>query len=172
MEAPSEYNYKKISEKIKHIDNEKYQYIHENTVICCHDIFVKINGKYLLIKRKQEPAKNLYYSIGGRLIKNTPITQSIKNKVKEEANLDIKKLKFVGVARTTYKDAPFNHGKGTDTFNIIYSAEGEGEIKINDKHSKHVLVSGREIDKLKEEKKIDSYIYDCLKKIDGKDGSN
>jgi len=51
------------------ISNELYDQILENIPICCVDIIVSHNGKVLLIHRKEEPAKDKWWVVGGRILK-------------------------------------------------------------------------------------------------------
>ena len=49
------------------IPEEEYQKIMKTMPVFCGDFLIFAEKKYLLIKRKQEPCKDVYWVIGGRL---------------------------------------------------------------------------------------------------------
>ena len=74
------------------------------------------------------------WPLGGRLTRGIAVEQSAKEKIAKESGLEISKLQFLGVARTLFDTDPFNHGRGTDTLNLMYLAEGRGEVKLDELH--------------------------------------
>ena len=53
---------------MKLIEEEEYLKIIKSMPIFCLDFLISFEKKYLLIKRNEEPLKNLYWIIGGRLM--------------------------------------------------------------------------------------------------------
>lgn len=163
-EYPIEDN-KKISRqplKASWMDIKDYITAHQDLVICCHDVFIKYQDGILLVNRDNYPAKNTLWPIGGRVERGSDAIESLKNKVKNECGLKIKNIKFLGTARTLFKTDPFGHGKGTDTMNLAYSAEGYGKIKLDKLHNNPTIVT------LKDYKKglaikLHPYVDDFLK---------
>ena len=49
------------------IPEEEYQKILKTMPVFCGDLLIFAEKKYLLIKRKEEPVKDVYWVIGGRL---------------------------------------------------------------------------------------------------------
>ena len=49
------------------IPEEEYQKILKTMPVFCGDFLIFAEKKYLLIKRKEEPVKDVYWVIGGRL---------------------------------------------------------------------------------------------------------
>lgn len=115
---------------------------------------VKINGKYLLIKRtsiKRGKPNSFpeYWDIPGGMVEKgeTPSIAAVRE-AKEEVNLDIK------IGPILHEDSNYDEGKGTVFTRIVYQAEvlnGEGEKDIvlqEDEHSEYKLVDDiSEVDK-------------------------
>jgi ADP-ribose pyrophosphatase YjhB (NUDIX family) len=165
-----EYNYLDEGEKVgdekflgKHLSKENYIIAHSNLPILCHDIFIDFNGKILLVKRDNKPAKGFYWPIGGRVRRGLAVEESLKIKVKEECNLEIEDIMPIGLARTIFSEEPFGHGKGTDTYNIIFYAKGRGAPKLDSLHEEFILIDKDELDS--EKLKLDSYCIDFINKI-------
>ncbi len=113
---------------------------HKSLILVCHDCFIEYKGGILLVTRNNLPAKDILWPIGGRAIRGLTIEKSLENKVKEECNLDITKVQFLGCSRTTFQTDPFGHGKGTDSFNIVYFAHGTGELRLDKLHKSPALI--------------------------------
>ena len=61
-----------------YLPEKDYQKIIKSMPIFCIDFLISFQNKYLLIKRKEEPLKNLYWVIGGRLMFKEKITHAAK----------------------------------------------------------------------------------------------
>ena len=123
------------------IKAEEYSSIHKKMVVLCHDIFIKYNGGILLGVRENYPVKNMLWPIGGRVLRGVTTKKSLEKKVKEECNLKIFNLQFLGCARTFFKTSPFNGGKGTDTLNLVFYGEGKGKLNLNTSHKKLKIIT-------------------------------
>lgn len=129
---------KLITQKLSADD---YKKINSCTVISCHDVIIDYNGKCLLITRNNFPAKGELWVLGGRIEKGLSIEESLKKRVKEESNLDIYDINFLGCCRTFFKTDPFNHGNGVDSINLIFYAKARGELKLDNFHKDPILLS-------------------------------
>lgn len=80
-----------------------------NFPILCVDILVSYQGKYVLVKRKEEPMKDAYWVIGGRVNRNETLKNAAKRKLSEELapldSFDIHTLRMIG----TYEDQYDEH---------------------------------------------------------------
>ena len=132
-------------------------------VRACHDIFIKYNNGILLVKRDSFPAKGELWSIGGGVEKGVLIEESLRKKVKEECNLEIKNLKLIGTARTFWESDPNGHGLGVDDVIFVYSGEGKGELKLNNLHKDPTIVNSKNYSKLKN--KLHPFIKYFLDKL-------
>ncbi len=129
------------------LSSEQYQEFHKNMPIACVDIVLKTtDGKCLLVKRDNEPAKNEMWLVGGRAKRNESLAETAKRKVKEEIGIDVRNLqKVAGGYETVFKGDPFGHGCGTHTINTCYMAEVSDEelnkVKLDRLHSEFELFS-------------------------------
>jgi len=120
---------------------EDYKKAHESLVIATHDVIINYRGGILLVFRNNPPVKGILFPVGGRIEKGISIEESLKKKVKEECNLNlVGEIKPLGIVRTFFLTDPFGHCKGTDTFGLIFFARGEGELKIDNLHSRTVII--------------------------------
>ncbi len=123
------------------IPREEYGYIHENTIRSCHDVFIEYEGGILFVKRKDFPVKGIPWVLGGGIQRGIYVINSLKNKVREECNLQLEDIKELGSARTFFETDPFGHSKGTDTINFVYFARGRGRLELNKDHYDPFIVS-------------------------------
>lgn len=120
------------------IQPEEYKNILEKIAIPCVDAVILIDNKFLLIKRKNEPAKGQWWLPDGRVYKNETLKDAIKRKVKEEIGIDIEIVKKLGVDETIFGTGPF--GFGVHTINTFFFCKTINKnIKIDDHHSEYKL---------------------------------
>lgn len=141
---------------------EDYIKAHLNTVILCADVMIWFNDGFLMVKRDNVPAKNELFCIGGRLQRGIPSEQGMRKKVKAECNLDLKNVKLISSSRQFWDTEPFGHGKGTDTLSLMYYAEGVGNIKLDELHSKPVIVDKKKYEEIKST--LHPYMVDFMEK--------
>ncbi len=118
------------------INKNLYKKIQENIPICCVDLIIKNSkGEFLLLKRKNEPAKGQWWPVGGRVKKGESLEETAKRKAKEEAGLDVVLKKALGVGETIFKNGPF--GNSVHTINIVFLAvcDKKYEVKIDNQSS-------------------------------------
>ena len=127
--------------RCKKMQLDDYKTAHEKLCIACHDVFIEYRGGIILVKRKNFPAKDELWPIGGRINRGFETEQSLKMKAKEECNLDLDNVTFLGAGRTFFETDPFGHGRGTDTVNFAYFARGNGELKLDENHSEYIIVT-------------------------------
>ncbi|MEO0898203.1 MAG: hypothetical protein AAFY71_17460 [Bacteroidota bacterium] len=113
-----------------------YQQAHEGMVIACHDVMIYLEDReaWLLIMRKNNPAQDFLWPLGGRLLRGMSTEESIRNRVRKESKLELYDVEIVGQARTYFHTDPFGHGKGTDTLNVLLCAKAKGEIELDNLH--------------------------------------
>lgn len=161
-------NLKKLEAKFISLD--LYKNIHESTIIACHDVFIKCsyNGQngILLVKRLREPAKDVFWPIGGRILRGIPTEISLNKKVQNECGLVLENIQFLGVARTFFEGEPFGHNSGTDTINLVYIAKGVGNITLDKLHTSPFIITKESYSKIREE--LPKYVQNFLDIIDQK----
>ena len=146
------------------MSKESYLDAHKNLVLCCHDVLIKYQGGILLIKRDNLPAKNILWPMGGRVLRGVPTEESLKRKVKAECNLELENIKYLGTARAIFNTEPFGHSKGTDCFVLMYSADGIGELKLDNLHKDPMIVT-KEMYTEEFRSGLHPYIRDFMDKI-------
>lgn len=120
--------------------DEDFILAHKSLTLFCHDIFVEYNGKILMVERKNEPAKDAIWPLGGRVVRGMNLEESARQKVWKEAHLAIDDIQLLGIGRTYFKTDPFDHGRGTDTVNAVFYAKGAGDLRLDDLHANPLLL--------------------------------
>ena len=69
---------------MNYLPEKEYQKIIKSMPIFCIEFLISSQNKYLLIKRKEEPWKNSYWVIGGRLMFKEKISHAAKEYKKEK----------------------------------------------------------------------------------------
>jgi ADP-ribose pyrophosphatase YjhB (NUDIX family) len=95
------------------------------------DIIVKHKGKYLLVKRLNEPLKGMYYLPGGRVYKGEHTIVAAKRKLKEETGLTAKNLKFYGYSDGIFKKNDYGLLSVHTTSIIFLCTKFIGSIKLD-----------------------------------------
>ena len=98
------------------IEKHLYKQITEQLPLQCVDVMVRYRGKFVLIKRNDEPMRGTYWVIGGRLYKNEKLRDCALRKISEElcsiASVDIDTLRLVGVYEDVYDFSQFGYCPG------------------------------------------------------------
>ncbi len=103
------------------IPEDEYRNIMDKTVILCVDaIIVSEDGRYLLIKRKNEPLKDEWWIIGGRMHKGETAHQAVVRKVKEEVGLDVEVIEELGYYDEHFDKNPFDLDSGVHTISLVF----------------------------------------------------
>lgn len=118
------------------LPDETYAAAHGGLVICCHDVLIEQDEAFLLIQRRNHPAKDILWPIGGRMLRGLSAADSLRERVKRECQLDLSEVRLLGMARTLFHTEPFGHGRGTDTLNLMYAAKGHGTLQLDDLHER------------------------------------
>tara|TARA_Y100001958_G_C20735330_1_gene226421 strand:+ start:65 stop:499 length:435 start_codon:yes stop_codon:yes gene_type:complete len=95
----------------------------EHTPLVSIDFILKDDNKYLLGRRINKPAKNYFFTPGGRIYKNEKIKEAIERLMNEELNCKLdREPKFIGVFEHFYNDSIFN-GISTHYVNIAFQLD-------------------------------------------------
>lgn len=120
----------------KKLNAKLYRQILASIPIPCVDLVITDGKKFLLVKRKNKPAKNKWCVPGGRVLKNETLKQAVKRKVEEETGLNkFKVLKFIAVKEYFSSESEF--GPATHTINSIFliKAYPPTKLKIDNQSS-------------------------------------
>ncbi len=132
------------------LNQDIFKCVVENTPLVSIDFLIKRDNKYLLGKRKNPPAKDFYFTIGGRIFKNETIKDAQERILKDELNLipdAIKDKNFLGIFEHFYKDSIFGDKVSTHYVNLAYEIEIKYDIKKlpNDQHNEYKWFNKEEI---------------------------
>lgn len=136
-----------------------------HNLVICSNVFVRKDGKYLLMKRSKDKkyAPNKIHPFGGKIDQNeNPYLGAIRE-IKEEVGIDIKNLKLEAVIleKTDEKDLPVNW------LIFHFSADYKsGEIKISEE-GEAVLLTVEEIKSSDLFPSVKSIIDNILNSSDG-----
>ena len=124
------------------IPENDYKEILSTMPILCVDLMIFFDGKCLLLKRKNEPAKGQYWFPGGRIYKMETIKDAALRKAKEEVNLNCRFQQIVSIEESMFK----RNGKmATDihTVNVCCKlvTASISEIAIDKQHNSHIWVT-------------------------------
>lgn len=119
------------------IPEKLYKQIHASMPILCVDlVIIDKNGKFLLVKRSNEPAKGKWWLVGGRANKGETLRQAAARKAKQELGTKVILEEALGFDETMFKTGPF--GSPTHTVNIVFSARLSGKsIKLDSQAEKY-----------------------------------
>lgn len=145
------------------IPSKLYEKIVENIPIVCVDVVIRnhINNKILLIKRKDEPCKNEWWIVGGRLHKNEMFSDCAIRKAREEVGLECKELGRLDVANTMFSTG--YHNIPVHSVNIIYYLEtiNHTKVKIDGTCLGYKWINPSRYSKMK----LNHYVRMCLKLV-------
>jgi colanic acid biosynthesis protein WcaH len=128
-------------ENKNYIPNKVYKDIVAHMPVSTVDVVLlnKTRDKTLLFKRNNEPVKNVYFTIGGRLLKGESFLHGAVRQAKRELGLKIdpKKIIFAGVTQDFHKNSVFREVSyhAVAVF-FAYILENENiNIKFDTQHS-------------------------------------
>ena len=114
--------------------------------ILCGVFLIFAEKKYLLILRKLQPVKDVYWVIGGRLRHNETMTQLAERVQMQEIGVSFSDFKIIGFSNYFFPDVPDARATHTPTLLHIVPVEKMFEPKIDNKHTDYIWT-----DKLPEE---------------------
>ena len=127
------------------IPDADYIQIQEMMPVLCVDVVIIHQGKCLLLKRKNHPAKGKWWFPGGRMLKNETIEHAVKRKAAEEVNLQGQYLGILSIEETQF---PQTGSMLCDihTVNICCKINSKRvlSIKVNEEHDGYVWVDRHE----------------------------
>lgn len=117
---------------------EKYREIVDLIPIQCVDAVIIKNGKYLLVKRKNEPLKGVFMTPGGRVLKGERLIDAVKRKVKEETGLEVKPISVVGFYEDFYEKNELGLDLVHTTSIVFVCSYISGEVRLDNQSSDYV----------------------------------
>lgn len=118
--------------KYDNIEKSEFMNFLEKMPLACVDLVIAHEGKILLIKRTQNPAKGEWWTPGGRIFKNEKAEDAAKRKALEETGLKVKIVKPLGFFQYFSNTGYFREVEsGAHCITCAFLVEPEGEVKVN-----------------------------------------
>ena len=103
------------------IPKEQYTKIIEVLPVLCVDIIIQNpQGEFLLIKRANEPLKDQWWVIGGRVLKGETLKQAAIRKIEEEVGLEATDVKLVGYYEDAFETNPFGLNTPLHSVSVVF----------------------------------------------------
>ena len=138
------------------IPKQKYKEILEVLPIACIDLVIVNNGKILLAKRTNNPAKGQWFLPGGRILKGEKLKDAAIRKAKEEIGISVKIIKPLIFDETIFEESSMKEVKsGAHTINVSFLVEAENKkIFLDEQNSEFKWID-----------KIDKNLHPYVKKV-------
>lgn len=110
----------------QYIEESLYKKFIELMPILTIDLFIKNkNQEYLLIKRKNNPLKNHFWTPGGRVLKGEMSTTSAVRKCLEETGLktETSNWNLIGIMENNFYPSHFNLQFPTHTMSTVFECD-------------------------------------------------
>lgn len=103
------------------IPEQLYRDILRQLPLLCVDIIVQAqDGRYLLVRRRNEPLMGDFWVIGGRVLHQEKVEDAVCRKLKEEAGLEPKSLEFAGYYQDVFDRNSFESGIAYHTLSLVF----------------------------------------------------
>ena len=113
--------------EIKKLSPEEFEEIYTKVPRICVEVVIQNENGILLTKRQIEPSKGLWHFPGGGVLFGETLEETVKRIAKEELNLNVEIIKFLGTIEYPEKQEIFGH-----TISLAYLVKvNPGEIKLN-----------------------------------------
>jgi colanic acid biosynthesis protein WcaH len=110
--------------------DEYIKYIGQMPVLCVDLVIRNSHGEYFLVRRANEPKKDHWWPVGGRVLKGETLDQAARRKIHEETSLRIKDLQPVGFFETVSDRHPFGLDGKYHAVSVVFAAEVDGHEPI------------------------------------------
>ncbi len=122
------------------LDKDSFSSIVKNTPLISIDLITcNQEGKILLGKRVNEPAKGFWFVPGGRIFKDETLDEAFTRTVKDELGLSLKKEEssFYGLYEHFYDNNVFDSEHSTHYIVLAHKITVDEELKLNNQHESY-----------------------------------
>lgn len=108
------------------------------------ELVLEHNGKVLLAKRKNEPAKGEWFWPGSRLYKGEKPEEATRRVGREELGIEIKIVDLIGVYSHFWNNSEIENMDTLHTVNIVYHVrprEDPENIALDEQHEDYKFIS-------------------------------
>jgi len=107
-------------------------------ILCVDMVIQNERGKFLLMRRRNEPLMGEWWVPGGRILLGESALQSCHRKLREEVGLDSGEFYFLGFYEDKFDKNSFVEQKIYHTFSLVFqmliSGGDEMKIKLDSQH--------------------------------------
>ncbi len=121
------------------INPNLYKKIVDSVPLLTVDVIFKTQNKFLLVKRANQPLKDQYWVIGGRVLKDESVWEAVSRKVFQEVGCIVNSIKMVGIYEDSYAESEF--GVPSHTTSIVFEVESDNVTVKLDSQSKGFILS-------------------------------
>ena len=122
------------------LSKDDFTEVIKNTPLISIDLIIENReGKILLGKRVNQPAKDYWFVPGGRIFKDETLQNAFSRTVYEElgVKMEKKEAQFQGVYEHFYNDNVFNDDFSTHYIGLAHRIKLEDIVKTNDQHGEY-----------------------------------
>lgn len=124
-----------------YLDKYFYAKIVTTMPILCVDLLLYNNGKVLLCRRNENPAKGEWWFPGGRIFKGETLERAVIRKGIEELGIIVNVKKMVGVYETFFDVSEYDCPIHTVNIVFLVAVDSVDHIKLDKYHSEMKFVS-------------------------------
>ena len=122
------------------LDSEIFQTVIENAPLVSIDLCIVCDGSLLLGLRNNEPLKGVWFTPGGRILKNEAWTESLKRIALSELGLQVdgsEHFRLMGVWDHFYENSVISESISTHYVNLPHYMRIERlpDLKLDDQHT-------------------------------------
>jgi len=119
------------------IEPKLYDKIKKSMPLPCVDLLVTHKGNLLLTLRNNEPAKDLWFTPGGRIYRNESLTETVKRVLHEETGLQPTNITQISTMSHMWPEA--------HTVTTYYKVEvNTDKIKLDEQHREYRWINKME----------------------------
>jgi len=119
------------------IQPKLYDKIKKSMPLPCVDLLVTHKGNLLLTLRNNEPAKDLWFTPGGRIYRNEPLTETVKRVLHEETGLQPTNITQISTMSHMWPEA--------HTVTTYYKVEvNTDKVKLDEQHREYRWINKME----------------------------
>jgi len=122
---------------VSYLSKKEYHRIASKFPILCVDAIITHKGRYLLVKRKNEPLKGQWWVVGGRVYKGETLEKAMLRKVKEETGLDVRIITKQGTYEEVYEVSDIGVSKHTVSVAFIVEPLEDPVVKLDSQSSEY-----------------------------------
>ncbi len=120
------------------IPEQLYRQIISVIPILCVDVIIRNEtGRYLLVRRRNEPLKGDWWVVGGRVLHGEDVFQACVRKILEEVGVETKDLHFLGFYEDVFDKNSFDMPGPYHTISLVFETQVPAGkiIQLDSQHS-------------------------------------